>query len=132
LAIRLEKPGGAAETKYIFQRFPGSVHSENPLYMSYNRIVSDYISDLKVIADGKVVAEKSIEVNKPLHYGGYHFYQSSYDDEEGLYTILSVTSDTGLNIVYAGYTLLSVGVFWHFWLPKAFKKTKTSGAADGD
>ncbi|MCK5565210.1 MAG: cytochrome c biogenesis protein ResB [Planctomycetes bacterium] len=132
LAIRIDKPDGTAETKYIFEKFPGFVHSQNNLYMSYSRMVSDYISDLKVIADGKVVAEKSIEVNKPLYYGRYHFYQSSYDDEEGLYTILSVTSDTGLYLVYAGYLMLSIGVFWHFWLRKAFKITKPSGAADGN
>ena len=95
-------------------------------------MLATYISDLKVIVDGKVAAEKSIEVNKPLHYGGYHFYQSSYDDKEGLYTVLSVTSDTGLYLVYAGYLMLSVGVFWHFWLRKAFKTTKASGAAYGN
>jgi hypothetical protein len=26
-----------------------------------------------------------------------------------------VVSDTGLNLVYAGYLILCGGVFWHFW-----------------
>jgi cytochrome c biogenesis protein len=32
-----------------------------------------------VIDDGEVVKEKKIEVNKPLYYGGYGIYQSSYE-----------------------------------------------------
>jgi hypothetical protein len=82
--------------------------------------VRDYISDVQVVKDGKVVAEKSIEVNHPLHFGGYHFYQSSYDAEGHRYTVLSVVSDTGLNLVYAGYMALGIGVFWHFWLRHLF------------
>jgi hypothetical protein len=84
--------------------------------------VRDYISDVQVVKDGNVVAEKSIEVNHPLHFGGYHFYQSSYDTNAHRYTILSVVSDTGLNLVYAGYLALGTGVFWHFWLRHIFTK----------
>lgn len=82
----------------------------------YHRTVSDYISQLQVIRDGRVVAAKNIEVNHPLHFGGYHFYQSSYDAHAGQYTILTVVSDTGLALVYAGYLMLGIGVFWRFWL----------------
>ena len=84
--------------------------------------VRDYISDVQVIKDGSVVAEKSIEVNHPLHFGGYHFYQSAFDAREHKYTVLSVVSDTGLNLVYAGYLVLGIGVFWHFWLRHIFTK----------
>jgi hypothetical protein len=84
--------------------------------------VRDYISDIQVIKDGNVVAEKSIEVNHPLHFGGYHFYQSSYDTQAHRYTVLSVVSDTGLDFVYAGYTALCIGVFWHFWVRHIFTK----------
>lgn len=37
-----------------------------------------YASDLKIIENGKVVAQKTIEVNTPLSYKGLTFYQSSY------------------------------------------------------
>ena len=63
---------------------------------------------------------KSIEVNKPLHYGGYLFYQQGYDGDAGRYTVLGVTSDKGLGIVFLGYILLCTGVFWHFWLRHIF------------
>jgi hypothetical protein len=87
--------------------------------------VRDYISDVQVIKDGNVVAEKTIEVNHPLHFGGYHFYQSSFDARGHRYTVLSVVSDTGLDLVYAGYPTLGVGVFWHFWLRHIFTKRKS-------
>ncbi|MDD5064227.1 MAG: cytochrome c biogenesis protein ResB [Phycisphaerae bacterium] len=84
--------------------------------------VRDYISDIQVVKDGSVIAEKSIEVNHPLHFGGYHFHQNSFDPEAHKYTVLSVISDTGLNLVYAGYLSLGIGVFWHFWLRHIFTK----------
>lgn len=80
-------------------------------------MISDYKSRLTVLddADG-TLAEKVIEVNDPLHHGGYHFYQHSYDSHGGRYTILGVHSDAGLNVVYLGFALLCLGVTWLFWV----------------
>ena len=38
----------------------------------------EFISDLVVLKEGKEILKKSIEVNDPLQYGGFTFYQSSY------------------------------------------------------
>jgi len=92
--------------------------------------VRDYISSLAVIENDKTVAEKDVEVNHPLHYGGYYFYQYSYDTQAGQYSVLMVVSDTGLGLVYAGYVMLCVGVIWHFWLRDIFRQKKK--AADGN
>ncbi|MBU4203269.1 MAG: cytochrome c biogenesis protein ResB, partial [Acidobacteria bacterium] len=43
-----------------------------------NGSVSDWKSDLTVIDDGEEALKKTIEVNFPLSYKGYVFYQSSY------------------------------------------------------
>jgi len=77
--------------------------------------IRDYYSDLAVLDDGRAVAEKTIEVNDPLHWGGYHFYQSDYDHEAGRYTVLQVVSDSGLWLVWLGMVLLVGGAFWRFW-----------------
>ncbi len=48
---------------------------------------SEYMSWLTVLKDGKEVLKKAIEVNDPLRYEGYTFYQSSYGpvpDSEGI------------------------------------------------
>ncbi len=98
-------------------------------YEPQRAVVRDYISSLAVIKNGKTVAEKNVEVNHPLHYGGYYFYQHSYDAQEGQYSVLMVVSDTGLGFVYAGYVMLCVGVIWQFWLRDIFRK---KGVPDGD
>jgi hypothetical protein len=116
LEVTVEKPGAAPGRRYVFERMPGHGNPNDPLQMSYSRMVRDYVSELEIVQDGQVVVAKDIEVNHPLHYGGYHFYQHSYgEDKLGDYTVLMVVSDSGLNLVYGGYLMLVAGVCWHFW-----------------
>ncbi len=86
--------------------------------------VRDYISHIMIIADGsgRHFGPYQIEVNKPLYFGGYHFYQHSFDQERGGFTVLTVVSDNGLWLVYAGYFLLLSGVIWQFWLNPLLKR----------
>ncbi len=52
-----------------------------------------------------------IEMNRELAYGGYRFFQSSYREAPGRdQTILSVSSDPGEPIVFAGYYGLVIGM----------------------
>jgi hypothetical protein len=119
--VEIDVPDVNSYTRYVFERFEDFSHSEagDGLRLSYvsqrPRMVRDYFSDVVIIEDGKEVTSKTIEVNHPLHYRGYHFYQHSYDSENGDYTVLSVTSDSGLYAVYGGYWLLCLGVLWQFW-----------------
>ena len=84
----------------------------------------DYLSDLVILEDGKPAARKTIEVNHPLHWGGYHIYQHAYDDaaDGRRRTILSVVSDSGWSwgrwpgLVPLGFLLLATGTFWRFWV----------------
>ncbi len=92
--------------------------------------VKDYFSDVILLEGKKQITKKSIEVNHPIHYGGYHFYQHSYDPEKGQYTILTVYSDSGLNLVYAGYLMLCSGILWHFWFKHFIKFFKRSQNGD--
>ena len=129
LAVRITPPSGEATTHHVFSLHPGFGHTQDGPKMIYDRpayrAISDYISELEVIdKEGNVVAKKDIEVNHPLHFGGYHFYQSSYDDKAGQYTVLQVVSDTGLYVVYTGYWMLCLGVIWHLWLRHIFSKFK--------
>jgi len=125
LEVQITEPGGQTSTQYVFELFPGHSHGQDKFLLSYHRVISDYISELQIIEGDKVVAEKDIEVNHPLRFGGYHFYQSSYDDKAGQYTVLQVVSDTGLYVVYAGYWMLCLGVIWHLWLRHIFSRFKT-------
>jgi hypothetical protein len=124
LEVQITEPGGQTYTRYVFERFGGHSHSQDKFLLRYHRAISDYISELQIIEGGKVVAERDIEVNHPLHYGGYHFYQYDYDHEASQFTDLEVVSDTGLYVVYAGYWMLCIGVFWHMWLRHIVSKSK--------
>jgi hypothetical protein len=125
LEVQLRSPQGDVATRYVFERFPGHVRPEDKLYLRYQRVISDYVSQLQIVRNNQVVAEKDIEVNDPLAFGGYHFYQHSYDADAGQYTVLMVVSDTGLSFVYAGYLMLCIGALWHFWLKHIFAAIKT-------
>ncbi len=126
LEVTIERPGAAPGKRYVFERMPGHGNPDDPLKMTYSRMVRDYISELEIVQDGKVVAAKNIEVNHPLHYGGYHFFQHSYgEDKLGDYTVLMVVSDSGLNLVYSGYVMLIAGIFWHFWARRILATVQT-------
>ncbi|MFC1676242.1 cytochrome c biogenesis protein ResB [Planctomycetota bacterium] len=124
LEVQFTDPNGAEAIRYVFERFPNHTHTQDKFLLSYRRVVSDYISELEVVDNNQVITAKSIEVNRPLHFGGYHFYQHSYDEQAGRYTVLSVTSDSGLYIVYAGYVFLCVGIFWQCWITQISAKLK--------
>jgi len=77
--------------------------------------IKTYESKVTVTKGGRDVERASIRVNHPLHYGGYHFYQTDYDHDGHTYTVLSVVSDRGLWLVYTGFALLFLGTVWHCW-----------------
>ncbi|MEE4214360.1 MAG: c-type cytochrome biogenesis protein CcsB, partial [Bacteroidales bacterium] len=82
---------------FILERYPGS---SSP---------SGYRSEVVLIDEEEDVnIPYSIYMNNILKYGGYRFYQSSYDpDEKG--TILSVNNDrAGMLVTYTGYALLTL------------------------
>jgi cytochrome c biogenesis protein ResB len=126
--VRIDTPDGSSHERYVFERFADFDNADDGLQLRYvfrePAMVRDYFSDIVVVDDGKEVASKTIEVNKPLRYGGYHFYQHSYDLQDQQYTILSVTSDSGLYVVYCGYWLLMAGILWQLWLRHIIKHVK--------
>ncbi|MCL1821339.1 MAG: cytochrome c biogenesis protein CcsA [Prolixibacteraceae bacterium] len=94
---------------FKLERYPGS---ESP---------SSFTSE--VTLDDKNKNKKlnfSIFMNNTLAYGGYRFFQSSYDtDEKG--SILSVNHDSwGTAVTYLGYFLLLVGIVVSLISPKSY------------
>ena len=94
----LEVPFYVALKDFKMTRYPGT------------RAPSEYSSDVIVIdeANNKELAA-SVTMNHTLSYGGYKFFQSSYDDDEKG-TIFSVNKDPGVEITYVGYTVLFLGL----------------------
>lgn len=88
---------------FKMDRYPGS---KSP---------SGYSSDV-IVKDEKSGVNMPYEIfmNNVLDYGGYRFFQSSYDMDE-LGTILSVNRDPGKVTTYVGYFLLMAGLFFNFF-----------------
>ena len=82
---------------------------------------------VQVMSEGYRTYRKTIEVNHPLHYGGYHFYQKGHDTDDLSYARLTVTSDSGLWAVYAGFALLVGGAFWRFWVRPMLAHRRRAG-----
>jgi hypothetical protein len=126
--VGFESSDGQKSQGYIFQRFADFQQPASGLHITYApqmpRMPKDFFSDLVVIQDGKEILRKTIEVNYPLHFGGYHFYQYDFDHNAERYTVLSVTSDSGLYAVYGGYWLLCIGIIWRLWLTPVIKYFK--------
>ncbi|BBB33599.1 hypothetical protein TTHT_2171 [Thermotomaculum hydrothermale] len=74
-----------------------------------------YRSYVTVIDHGKEVKKHVIEVNSPLVYHGYYFYQSNYDPKDPNYSGISVSKDPGVYIVYLGFFMLTIGGILRFY-----------------
>ncbi|MCF7839061.1 MAG: cytochrome c biogenesis protein ResB [Candidatus Marinimicrobia bacterium] len=78
--------------------------------------VKDYKSTLQVLDGTNVVVAKTIEVNAPLRYGGYTFYQSGFNPQDLKWTSLQVVRDPGVPVVYAGFLFMIIGLAAVFYL----------------
>ena len=85
---------------FQMDRYPGSMSP------------ASYASEVELIDEANGVhMPYRIYMNNILEYGGFRFFQSSYDqDEKG--TILSVNNDPGTLPSYIGYFLLALGTYW--------------------
>lgn len=103
-ASRVTLPFAISLRDFIMERYPGT---DNP---------SSYASEVTLNDPSKGLKEDyRIFMNHILQYGGYRFFQSSYDqDEKGTY--LSVNHDFwGTWVSYIGYILLTVGLMMTFF-----------------
>ena len=84
---------------FVLEKYPGGVSP------------SSFLSHV-TLEDDRVDLEEphTIFMNNVMDYGGYRFFQSSYDPKDELTTILSVNHDFwGTWITYVGYIFLALG-----------------------
>ncbi|MEY3438717.1 MAG: hypothetical protein RL265_1302 [Bacteroidota bacterium] len=99
-SAKIDVPFYIACKDFQLDRYPGT---EAP---------SSFASEVSIIDEkNKYTRNQRIFMNNVMDYGGFRFFQSSYDpDEKG--TRLSVNHDWwGTNITYFGYLLMSE---WYF------------------
>lgn len=125
ILVHIKGPQGE-EDRWAFARFPDMIHGRDEnIKLSYQWApvrVKEFKSKLAVIEGDKVVLKKTIEVNDPLRYKGYTFYQASYDPEENRWTGLQVVKDPGVGIIYIGFIMLMGGVVQMLGIEQFLKK----------
>jgi len=127
-AIELEiNDNGDVSRKWLFAKFHDFHHDSDQsdisfTYFQQTGYVKDYKSILTVIENDQQILTKTIEVNDPLQYKGYAFYQSSYDEKKLSWSGLQVVKDPGLWIVYLGFILLVLGVIFIFYIKPSLKR----------
>ncbi len=90
--------------------------------------VRQYRSTLTFI-DGDDEVSAQAWVNRPVRFGGYHFYQYAWGEEPELHTILLVVSRAGTPVYFSGLVLVVFGTVWRFWVRPGFRERKKRGAA---
>lgn len=76
------------------------------------KLVKSYKTHIEIKKDGKLAKDGIIEVNRPLGFKGFNFYQYGFDESFPNKTVLQVVKDPGVAVVYFGYIvfLLSLGL----------------------
>ncbi len=122
-AIQVRLTGPAGETKRwvfaIHPEFEGHAAGASDVHLRYvfsPPAVKSFESHVTVLDEkGAEVRNAVILVNSPLKVGRYTFYQESYD-EKTLATVLEVTRDPGVPLVFAGFILLPIGIALAFYV----------------
>ncbi len=88
------------------------------------QMAAGFESDVE-LSDGErgITLMRKISMNNPLRYRGYSFFQSSYIPGSPETTILSVRSDPGTPLVYAGFIIVILGVVSMFLIGRHSTKT---------
>jgi len=120
IEVELKDKAGAVKKFWVFARFP-DVHQElgadfKFIYNWVGRRPKDFISKVTILKGGKALMSKDIRVNEPLHFGGYTFFQSSYDVDNLNWSGLQVVNDPGVAVVYSGFILLILGLTMIFYV----------------
>jgi len=106
---------GGTEKLISFSRFPSFHGSKKESGVDLRFLTTEgmpraFISEIELVYEGIPVEEAVIKVNSPFTYGGYTFYQSSYNQETNpVRSIFQVVSDPGLKLTYIGFILLMLG-----------------------
>ena len=98
-SMQIPLPFAIACRDFQLDKYPGS------------NVASSFASEVTIIDEkNNYTRNQRIFMNNVMDYGGYRFFQSSYDPDEGG-TRLSVNHDWwGTNISYLGYLLMSIGM----------------------
>jgi len=87
----------------------------------------DWKSRLQVLEENRVVKTEVIEVNHPMSYKGYKFYQTDANPKIPTYSGIKVVRDPGWPVALVGMIVVLAGILYNFYV----RPFLTKGANDG-
>jgi hypothetical protein len=108
---------------------PGSAQPRGYLvFEKREEEAKSYQSHVTALAGG-VEQKALVAVNDPFSFGGWTFYQVNYDPKNPKYSGLEAVHDPGVNLVFAGFALIIVGVFYMFYVETRLRQRRRAEAA---
>ena len=108
----------------------------SPVFLSQSRAliferrekeVKSYVSHVSA-KQGTSELKRAISVNDPLNFSGWTLYQVNFNPEDPTYSGLEAVYDPGVFWVFTGFGLISLGVFYMFYVEPRLKR-RTAAAA---
>ncbi len=101
-APQLSLPFQVTLLDFTSEKYPGS------------RMAATYESRVRIDDPEQGASEHLVSMNRPLHYRGYTFFQSSFIEGQPMTSILSVARAPGLPLVYAGTLFITLGIVFMY------------------
>ncbi len=134
--VALIRVGGKAEPILLGHGKPLFLDNGNALVMTPEKgggAVKDYLSTVSVFQDGDRILTRTIEVNDPLEFAGFHVYQTDYRPDDPTFSGFQIVRDPGLWIVYLGFIVTALGVSCSLLLPSLLERKRVlPGVSQGE
>ncbi|HET7753419.1 MAG TPA: cytochrome c biogenesis protein ResB [Anaeromyxobacteraceae bacterium] len=106
------------ETPLLFALRPGSNYARLPngvlVFEKRAADVKSFVSHV-TLTSGDDVRQARVAVNEPLSFGGWTLYQADFDPRDPTYSGMEAVRDPGVDGVFVGFLLISIGVAWMFY-----------------
>ncbi|MGB8930082.1 MAG: cytochrome c biogenesis protein ResB [Anaeromyxobacteraceae bacterium] len=114
------REGARRQEKLAFARQPQAVMLARGgalVFEKRQEEVKSYLSTVTVSSPGET-KHAVISVNDPLRFEGWTLYQVNYNPKEPNYSGLEAVYDPGVAWVFTGFAVISLGVFFVFYVKK--------------
>ena len=98
-------PFGVRLKKFTIEYYPSPKHGARRAPE-----IRQFSSRLEIVENGRVARDVVVCVNSPASWKGYRLYQSGYDPRRKDLSVLELSRDPGIPVVYAGFVLLPLGL----------------------
>jgi hypothetical protein len=134
LIAEVRGPSGAAPIRLVddsSSRARAPWDADVFLVYRRERRIKEFESEVEVIEEGKGIRRHVIRVNSPLVHNGTKLSQSDCDMERLRWTLLSVSRDSGVWFVYAGYVAMAIGLTGRFYVAPLLRARPARRAPPG-